>query len=217
MGGSSRRNGDDGAALGAVGAIEHWAPSKEGGRRLGSNAVGTRRDGRLDGSSSTGDTSGGSEEAGDHSDPESSTVNRRGFLAVGGATMAALAGCSGDGDSGGDDEEAIRDVIERNARALENENLEDYMETMHPESQVYEQTEETTRNMFERYEMTVDLEIGSIEIDGDTADAEVEQTIRETSGAPDYDGTRSKLTHELRTYEGEWRIYESLIRERDQL
>ena len=147
-------------------------------------------------------------------------VGRRGFLALGGTAATLLAGCSaldGDGGSGGDSEEtaAIRAVIEANAEAFESEDLDAYMATMHPESPLYESTEEQVAMQFDRFDFAVTLQVESISVDGDTATAEVQQTTRETSGAAEFQEYRIRASHELRPYQGEWRIYQSTVLERE--
>lgn len=122
-----------------------------------------------------------------------------------------------DGTGGGTDEPQIRDVLRENVRALENNDLDAYMETIHPEAPLYDSTEENVSQLIAQFEIDVDLTIESIEVDGDHAEANVIQENRETSGAADYQDTRVYITHELRPYQGEWHLYDSNIRDSEPL
>lgn len=114
------------------------------------------------------------------------------------------------------DEGAIRAVLRQQAQALENDNLEAYMETIHPEAPLYESTRSSTRRLMQTYDMEIDLTIDSISVDGDTADADVTQVSRLDGGSGSQSG-RTEMIHELRTYEGDWKVYDSTVTDREQL
>lgn len=106
------------------------------------------------------------------------------------------------------EEQAAKDVVERNLRAYENEDLEGVKATTHPESPKYDNTIQGAQLMFSEYDLTYDLEIKSVEVDGDEARVEVVQTTRKESG-PQFQDNRIEATHVLRKYDGEWRIYDT--------
>lgn len=138
--------------------------------------------------------------------------HRRSLLvAAGAAATAALAGCSDSGGDGGgsSDEEQIREVLRKNAQTIEDEDLDAHMETIHPDSPAYDTTETQLQQLFQVYDLTVELTIESVDVDGDSATADVVQTTRSENDASSYEDNRTWLTHELRTHEGDWKIYNS--------
>ena len=135
---------------------------------------------------------------------------RKVIAGIGLIGTVGLAGCSGS-DGGGEEESAVRDVIQRQEEALENNDLDRYMETMHPESPIYDRTRSATAQLLQNYDLRLDIEINSVSIDGDTATAETTQETRIEESDPSFQENRAEITHELRTYEGEWRVYNSSI------
>jgi hypothetical protein len=136
-------------------------------------------------------------------------------------TVIAGVGVLGVGAAGAwfllsDDEEGVRDTLRKQERALENDNLDGYMDTMHPESPVYDSTKRSTRQLMDRYDMDLDLTIDSVTIDDDTADAEVTQVTRVEQSSSDFP-IESEMTHELRTHDGEWKVYSSTITSRSRI
>lgn len=219
-----------GAVLGAAENGTDWDTIGDGTGRTSPASASDQRDPRP-GRASSGNVARLGPIGGARTADEGSGVSRRRLLVAVAAGMTSLAGCSNFGDSdsdassgdddaaqgAGNDERAIRSVIETNARTLETEDLDAHMETIHPESPLYDSTESTTGQLLEQYDVTVDVEIESVEIDGDTATVETVQTTRETSGAPGYQDVRVDVTHELRTHEGEWKIYGSTIEDRERV
>jgi ketosteroid isomerase-like protein len=133
-------------------------------------------------------------------------ISRRSVIGgVGAISVIGLAGCLG----GESDESKIRSVLQKQADSLENGDVDGYMETMHPESPVYDNTREIMEQLVEEYDFEVEIDINSVEVDGDTATAEVTQVTRTEEPDTDFDDNRLEATHELRTYENEWRLYDS--------
>lgn len=115
-------------------------------------------------------------------------------------------------DSGGSsDESEIRSVLRKQARALENDDIEAYVGTMHPESPVYDRTEETTEALMQEYDLRIDLTIDEISVDGEEAEADVTQETRIAGSDPNFQENRSEIVHDFRIYEGEWRVYSSTL------
>lgn len=140
-------------------------------------------------------------------------VSRRALLVAGGVGVVAVGG-GAFFLLGGDVPDDVRAVIEENARALEEGDLDRYMGTMHPESPIYDQTQSQTESLLQQVqagELTVDITIESADVSGDRADVEVVQTTR--ADIPDFRDNRTHQTHELRTYQSEWRIYNSAVQD----
>lgn len=149
--------------------------------------------------------------------------SRRNILLGGGAVVAAAAGgwyfFIRDSGSGGDDEEEIRAVIQTQYEAFENGDIDRYMETMHPESPIYDNTQRQLESLFEQFSpeiLTVDLTIESVEmLSEERAEAEVVQTTRADS--EDFRDNRVTQVFEMRTYQAEWLFYNSTINDTEYL
>lgn len=143
--------------------------------------------------------------------------SRRNILLGGGAVVAAAAGgwyfFIRDSGSGGDDEEEIRAVIQTQFEAFANGDVDRYMETMHPESPIYDNTQRQLESTFEQVSpeiLTVDFTIESIEmLSEERAEAEVVQTTRADSA--DFRDNRITQVFDMRTYQVEWLFYNSTI------
>lgn len=108
------------------------------------------------------------------------------------------------------EEQAAADVVEANIRAYENEDIQGVRDTLHPDSPKYSQTIETSQLIFQEYDLSYDLEIESVKIEGEEARVRAVQTTRKESG-PMFQDNRMEVTHVLRKHQGEWRIYDSTV------
>lgn len=108
------------------------------------------------------------------------------------------------------EEQAAKEVVKENARALENEDMDAMKATLHPESPKYDQTVAQVRQIFQEYDLTYDVEVESVEVDGEEARVDVVQTTRKESG-PAFRDNKMWATHVLRKYQGEWRIYDTQV------
>lgn len=154
-------------------------------------------------------------------------LSRRSVITgVGALSVTGLAGClGGESDEGGgsggseseSDESQIRSVLQKQVTTMENGDVEGYMETMHPDSPTYDNTQETLEQLVAEYNFEVDLEINSVEVDGDTATAEVTQETRTEDSNPDFQDNRLEATHELQTHEDEWRFYDTISADVEEL
>ena len=143
----------------------------------------------------------------------STEQSRRNILLAGGGVVAAAAG----GwyfflrDSG--DKAEIRAVIQKQFQAFENGNIERYMQTMHPESPVYDNTRSRLESLFEQFSpesFTVDFTIESIEVFNEVrADVEIVQTTRADS--ENFRDNRIIQVIDMRRYRGAWLFYNSTI------
>lgn len=148
-------------------------------------------------------------------EPADGGVDRRNVLKFGAGGVAVLGGgwLLYDSVLGNDltaEEQAAKEVVRENVRALENEDMDAMKATLHPESPKYSQTVEGMRSVFQQYDLTYDLEIESVEVDGEEARVEAVQTTRKESG-PAFRDNKMWATHVLRKYEGEWRIYDTIV------
>ncbi len=124
-------------------------------------------------------------------------------------SMILFFGCL-DGES--NDEEEIKKVVYDNIEALNAEDLEAAMDTVHPEIKGYEVTKEVTEYMFETYDLYYELsEFKIIELSETEAQVEVVQTSKKISG-PEYTDNKVTAIHKLKKYNGEWRIYATKIK-----
>ncbi len=108
------------------------------------------------------------------------------------------------------DEEALRTVIQKNLKALQDENLEDYLSTLHPESPGYAKMELLCPRIFEIYELKHDLvNTEVLNISDNEARVRTTQEARRISGPENYKDSRSITVHTLKKYEGEWKLFKT--------
>jgi murein L,D-transpeptidase YcbB/YkuD len=108
------------------------------------------------------------------------------------------------------DEEALKTVIRNNLKALQEENLENYLATLHPESPGYAQMEALCPKIFELYDLQHKLiEIKVLSISGDEARVRTVQEAIRLAGPENYRNNRSTTVHTLKKYKGQWRIFKT--------
>jgi len=107
---------------------------------------------------------------------------------------------------------AIQALIDENLNAINAENVERYMDTMHPDSPQFEITEETviySSDFFDlRYEIN-DWEI--IELTEDKAQIRASQTTTKVAGEAPFRDNYIVVIHTLKKYKGEWKFWTSEI------
>jgi hypothetical protein len=145
--------------------------------------------------------------------------SRRNILLASGGIVAAAAG----GwyffiqDSG--DKEEIRAVIQKQIEAFEDGNIDRYMETMHPESPLYDNTRSQLESLFEQVSaesLTAEITIESIDdLSEERAEVELVQTTR--SDSEDFRDNRIRQVSDMRTYQGEWLLYDSTTKDTEYL
>ena len=108
------------------------------------------------------------------------------------------------------DEQALRTVIQKNLKALQDENLGDYLSTLHPESPGYAKMEMLCPKIFEIYELKHDLvNTEVLNISDNEARVRTTQEARRISGPENYRDNRSITVHTLKKYEGEWKLFKT--------
>lgn len=108
-------------------------------------------------------------------------------------------------------EHEITAVIYRNIAAANNEDLDAYMDTIHPESLFYNSTRRTISWMFKTYDL--DYQLSGVELEGQTdQEARVAFVIftRKLRG-PDFRNNQLTGVFILQPYAGLWKIYDQEI------
>ena len=122
-------------------------------------------------------------------------MNRRQYLAASAAVTAGLAGCTGVLSDDPDE------VVEQFYQAIDDGDRETANDLIHSESPQGEISEDEMSDM-EEFDITVEgTEI--LEESDETAEVEVEMTIES-----DGDSSTEETTIELRTEDGDWKVYE---------
>lgn len=111
------------------------------------------------------------------------------------------------GTSEDQEKESVREVVETYFRALETEERNLLMSTLHPKSEQYEATIDTFVQLSRNYDLNYNYEIYSIEINNGIA--EVELSYEAISSSPDVEDIRDNVTWRVEKYQGEWRLHSS--------
>jgi hypothetical protein len=117
-----------------------------------------------------------------------------------------LGGCSGNKG----EEEALKAVMVNNVTALQEENVEKYMATLHPESPGYAKMELLCPQIFQIYDLAhklIDIEV--LTVSSGEAKVRTVQEARRLSGPENYRHNRSTMVHTLKKYQGEWKLFQS--------
>jgi len=131
------------------------------------------------------------------------------LIAATGAPARAGAG-GGTGEPGKVAAE-LRKVIERNARAYNDENLGLMVSTVHPEAVLFEQTRDLMRHMVAAYDLKYDiLSFGYIGRDKDFAVVRVKQRTRKIRG-PHFRDNELDAMHVLRLHGKEWKLWQTAM------
>jgi ketosteroid isomerase-like protein len=108
-------------------------------------------------------------------------------------------------------------VLKDNLKAIENEDLEAYMATLHPDAPGYWNTRESTIELFKYFDTDAKLErISLVEKSKNEAKIRVEQYSILKQGNESMKN-RTTATHLLRKYNGKWHIYNSSIEKLENL
>jgi len=106
---------------------------------------------------------------------------------------------------------AITDVLRRNVQAANDEDVSAYMATIHPSSPMYTTTETLLRQLNDVYDLNYQLEsVAVLESSEDEASVSFVLVTRRVSGTA-FQDNRVTGTWILRTYRGEWRIYDQVV------
>lgn len=105
------------------------------------------------------------------------------------------------------DQSAIRQCIQKNLRASQDEDIDAIWETFKPSSeQEKEQTTAILKMLFEACDLSYTIESYKLlKLEGDQADVEVVQVTKKISG-PEFRDNRSTFQHSLKKIDGCWFI-----------
>ena len=112
---------------------------------------------------------------------------------------------------------AVVQVLYDNINALNNEDIEGAMRTISPESGAYDATKEITLGLFQDYDIRYTMESYKVlSITAEKALVEIVQVTVNQNDMP-FNDNRMVATHELRPYQGQWKIYGTTIEDIDSL
>lgn len=107
----------------------------------------------------------------------------------------------------------IRDLIKRHFEAIEKEEIDDFLLTIHPRSPQYNNTETLMRRIFEANDLSYEWRILKIDIKAEAlAYVEIEQTTKRVSGRV-FRNNYIRYRNELRKYDGKWKIFNTIFDE----
>ena len=105
------------------------------------------------------------------------------------------------------------DLIQRNLNAMNSEDLEAAMATIHEDSPLYANTETVTAQLFKTYDLQHTLKgCKVISRTPEEVIVEVMQVSKKISG-PQYQNTAGTLRHTLKRSNGVWKIYNSELKD----
>jgi len=114
-------------------------------------------------------------------------------------------------------ENAVIQVLYDNINALNNEDIDGAMSAISPDSPSYSATRDLTLQLFKDYEIKYTLESYKvISVTPEKAEVEIVQVTRNENDMP-FDANRMTAIHELRPYQGQWKIYNTTIENIDYL
>lgn len=106
---------------------------------------------------------------------------------------------------------AIIGVIHENLQAYRVEDIDRVMETVDPDSPVYDSTRSVTLQLFSGYDLSYELkDIHLIFYDGETAEVEFVQVTKKINGA-EFRNNRVAGVNFLRKTDSGWKIYSTII------
>ena len=106
---------------------------------------------------------------------------------------------------------AVVQVLYDNINALNNEDIDGAMFAINPESPAYDATREITLGLFQDYDIRYTLESYKVvSITPEKALVEIVQVTVNKNDMP-FSDNRMVATHELRPYQGQWKIYNTTI------
>lgn len=105
-------------------------------------------------------------------------------------------------------------LLNENAKAMNEENIDLYMRALHPNSPSYAGAKQQASDLFAKYDINVTLD--SVKVISATENeiiVEVVQTSKRVGGGEDYKDTKVTAAHTLTKYEGTWKIYSTVIKD----
>ena len=123
------------------------------------------------------------------------------------AVLILLPGCG----SNSSKEDAVKAAVNLNAESMNEESIDLYMNTIHPESPLYDATENMVQTLFEQYDLKVTLKDVKVEkIEDDLAEVLVVQQTRKLAGG-DFQDNEVETRNVLKLHEGKWKFFSSQI------
>lgn len=106
-------------------------------------------------------------------------------------------------------EDKVLEVVRKNLEMSEKEDLEGTMSTISSDAEIYDQTEQTMKQLFEAYDLKYEInEIEVVEISDNEAKVKVVQTTTKVEG-PEFRDNKVELVHTLKLKDGKWGILSS--------
>ncbi len=127
-------------------------------------------------------------------------------------TAFMFSGCSGQGEEepqvSPKDQQAIMSVVRANVDAAENEDLNAFMQTLHPDSPLFDSSRKFMQAVFQKYDLSYQVVESTVEeVSGDVARVSFTQITRKRSGPPGIKDNKVKGEHILKKSDGNWKIY----------
>ncbi len=118
-----------------------------------------------------------------------------------------VSGCTTKTESDGE----IMSLMNENLRALENEDMEGYMATIHEQSAGYAITEHTMLEAFDMYDLKYELiDVKVVEKSSQEAKVKFVQITQKIDG-PVFRDNKISGVHILKKSDGKWKIYDTQI------
>jgi hypothetical protein len=105
-------------------------------------------------------------------------------------------------------EEVVFEGIRDNLRAMEKEDVDGVMATIHPQSEYYESTRAVVREMFEQVDVKYQLsDLKLVASTPEEAKVTFTQSMEKTGGPGEFRDNIVQGLHTLRLDQGKWKIY----------
>ena len=124
--------------------------------------------------------------------------------------FAALlsAGCGSDKSK---DEQEIKDVINKNIEAENNEDIDAYMQTIDKGNKNFDELEEIKSNLYSNFDLNYQVKDLKITVLNDNeAEVHFVQTTKKIKG-PNFRDYRLEGIHTMHKTDGQWKIYDTKI------
>lgn len=118
------------------------------------------------------------------------------------ALLTVLTGCTSPSE-----EAKIKDLVNKNADYLNEEDLDGYISTLNLPSSELEEQKDLLSQIFQIYDLNIEIESIDIEeIKDDSAKTRIVQTTKKIDGEKPFQDNRLELRHTLTKIEDEWKI-----------
>ncbi|WP_028303820.1 hypothetical protein [Oceanospirillum maris] len=132
-----------------------------------------------------------------------------GVLRVVCVLVFTLCSSIGYADSIADD---VRDVVEENIAAIQNENMARMMKTVHSSSPSYQATMQQVPSLFQQYDLEYELTgYDFVGVTGEFAVAKVRQITRKVGGSAAFNDNELELLQAFRKEDGQWKFWSQSV------